>query len=87
MKRNTFFDFIVKNKYVILCVAIVLVLLLTGILKFVIEAAVVVFVFMLAIYVGKRIQEDNDYIKKAFDLGKQKIKYTVKDNDDDKDQE
>lgn len=85
--KNTFFDFILKNRYVIICVSIVLVLLLTGILGFIIKVVAVLVLFMLAVYIGRRIQEDNDYIKKAFDIGKEKITYTVKDEEDEENKE
>ena len=69
MKKNSFIDFILKNRYIILFVTIVLVL------------AVVVFLVLLAIYLGKRIQEDDAYIKKMF-RDKDDVVYKVKDDEE-----
>lgn len=84
--KNTFFDFIIKNRYVIICVSIVLILLFTGLLGFIIKAVAVVLLIMLAIYIGKKFQEDSNFFKDLFSIGKQKITYTVRDDDEKKDE-
>ena len=63
MKKNTFLDFILKNKYIIIFVTIVLILSWLGIIRVLLEVGFTVFLVLLAIYLGKRIQEDNAYIK------------------------
>ncbi len=81
MKNNSFIDFIVKNRYIILFVTIVLVLAWLGIIRALIEIAVIVFLILLAIYIGKRVQEDNAYIKRMF-RDKDEVVYKVKDDED-----
>lgn len=81
MKKNKFIDYIISNRYVILCVGIVLVLLFTGILKYIFEAIVVVILLALAVYIGKRIQEDQTYIRQNISKRKDKVEYTVKDDE------
>lgn len=81
MRKNSFFDFIIKNKYIILFVTIVLVLAWFGIIKVLIEIGVTVFLVLLAIYIGKRIQEDDAFIKRMFN-DKDEVVYKVKDDDE-----
>lgn len=66
MKKNSFIDFLLKNRYIILFVTIVLVISWLGIIRALLEIAVTVFLILLAIYLGKRIQEDDAYIKRMF---------------------
>jgi hypothetical protein len=82
MKKESFLDYIVKNRWVIICLAIVLVLVFTGVVKVLVEVLVTVALIIGAIYIGKRIQEDNDYISRAFKRRKEEIKYTVKDDEE-----
>ena len=83
MKTNRFVDFLIKNRYVILCVSIVIILALTGVIKALLEIAVTIFLILIAIYIGKRIQEDGDYINKMFGKTKEyKYEYKVKDDDE-----
>lgn len=79
MERNSFVDFIVKNRYVILFVSIVLILLFTGIISMLMDIIFSAFLIMLAIYLGKRTQEDADYLKRKFNKEKANIEYTVRD--------
>ena len=82
MKTNKFVDFLIKNRYVILCVSIVIILALTGVIKALIEIAIVIFLILIAIYIGKRIQEDSEYISKMFGKTKEyKYEYKVKDDE------
>ncbi len=83
MKRNSFIEFILKNKYTIIFVTIVLILAWFGIIKFLIEIGVTVLLILLAIYIGKRIQEDSDYIKKMFSINEDDVVYKVKKDEDD----
>ena len=82
MKKESFLDYIIKNRWVIICLAIVLVLVFTGVVKVLVEVLVTVALIIGAIYIGKRIQEDNDYIARAFKRRKEEIKYTVKDDEE-----
>lgn len=81
MERNSFIDFIVRNRYVILFVSIVLVLLFTGIISMLMDVLFTAFLIILAIYLGKRIQEDSDYIKRKFSKQKREVEYTVTDEE------
>lgn len=81
MKKNSFIDFILKNRYTILFVTIVLVLAWLGVIRALIEIGVVVFLILIAIYLGKRIQEDDAYIKKMFS-DKDDVIYKVKDDEE-----
>ena len=82
MKKESFLDYIIKNRWVIICLAIVLVLVFTGVVKVLVEVLVTVALIIGAIYIGKRIQEDNDYISRAFKRRKEEIKDTVKDDEE-----
>lgn len=81
MKKDSFLDFIIRNRYVIICVTIVLILAFTGIIRMLIEVIFTVLLVIGAIYLGKRIQEDDEYISRVFKNRKAEIKYTVKDDD------
>lgn len=81
MKKNSFIDFVLKNKYIILFVTIVLVLAWLGVIRALIEIGVVVFLILIAIYLGKRVQEDDAYIKRMF-KDKDDIVYKVKDDEE-----
>lgn len=82
MKKNTFIDFILKNKYIILFVTIVLVLSWLGVIRALLEIGVTVFLILLAIYLGKRIQEDDAYIKRMFKDEDEDVVYKVKNEDE-----
>ena len=81
MKKDSFLDFIIRNRYVIICVTIVLILAFTGIIRMLIEVIFTVLLVIGAIYLGKRIQEDDEYISRVFKSRKSEVKYTVKDDD------
>lgn len=84
MKKESFIDFIVRNRYVIICVAIVLILVFTGVIKMLMEVLFTVLLIIGAIYIGKRIQEDERFISRIFDIKKDEVKYTVKDDTENK---
>ncbi len=67
MKKTNFLDFLIKNRYSIIGVAIVLVVAYLGWIPKLIEIAVVLLLILLAIYLGKRIQEDESYINRKID--------------------
>lgn len=81
MKKDSFLDFIVRNRYIIICVTIVLILAATGIIGMLIEILFTAALIIGAIYIGKRIQEDDEYISRIFKKRKDEIKYTVKDDE------
>lgn len=84
MKKESFIDFIVRNRYVIICVAIVLILAFTGVIKMIMEVLFTALLVVGAIYIGKRIQEDERFISRIFDIKKDEVKYTVKDDTENK---
>lgn len=81
MKKDSFIDFIVRNRYIIICVTIVLILVATGIVRLLMEVLFTALLIIGAIYLGKRIQEDDEYISRIFKKRKDEVKYTVKDDD------
>lgn len=81
MKKESFLDYIIKNRYVILCVSIVVILAVTGVIGALIELAVIVLLIVGAIYLGKRIQEDDEFISRSFKRKKDEITYIIRDDD------
>ena len=67
-----FVDYIIKNKYVIICVSIVVVLYALGIGEFLTKAIIVVALIALAIFVGKKLQDNEGKINELFDYFKNK---------------
>ncbi len=67
-----FLDYVVKNKYVIICIAIVVVLYALGIVEFFMKAIILVALLGLAIYVGKKLQDNESYFKDIFNNIKSK---------------
>lgn len=67
-----FVDYIIKNKYVIICVSIVVVLYALGIVEFLTKAIIVVALIALAIFVGKKLQDNEGKINELFDYFKNK---------------
>ena len=80
MKKDSFVDFIVRNRYVIICVSIVLILAFTGVIGKLMEIIFTVILLIAAIYMGKRIQEDDEFITRIFNKKKDEVTYTVKDD-------
>lgn len=73
-----FTDFIKRNKYVIICVLIVVLLYATGLIHVIWDFVVLLALVVLAVYVGKRLQENDRPFKEFFS----KFKFSKKDNDD-----
>ena len=67
-----FVDYIVKNKYVIICVSIVVVLYALGIVEFLTKAIILVALIALAVFVGKKLQDNEGKINELFDYFKNK---------------
>ena len=58
-----FFDYVAKNKYVVICVAIVIILYALGVVEFLTKAVVLIVLLGLAIFVGKKLQDNESYFK------------------------
>ena len=67
-----FVDYVVKNKYVIICVSIVVILYALGIVDFLTRAIILVALIGLAVFVGKKMQDNEGKIKNVFDYLKNK---------------
>lgn len=63
-------DYIVKNKYVILCIAIVVVLYALGVVDFLFKFFILVALVIAAIWVGKKLQDNEGHIKDLFNIKK-----------------
>ena len=81
MKKESFLDYLIKNRWVILCLIIVFILIRIGVVRFLLEVLITVALIVGAVFIGKRIQEDSDYISRSFKRRKEEIKYTVRDDD------
>lgn len=81
MKKESVLDFIIRNRYIIICVSIALVLVFTGVVKVLLEVALTLGLLIGAVYLGKRIQEDENYISRIFKRKKDEVTYTVKDDE------
>jgi len=80
-----FLDYVKKNKYVIICVAIVVILYALGIVDFLTKAVVLVALLAGAVYLGKYLQDHEENIKDFFKHGgKQDIYYYKENNKKDK---
>ncbi len=58
-------EYVLKNKYVIICVAIVVILYAIGFIEFITKFIILIILVGAAIFVGKKIQ-DNEWIVKKF---------------------
>lgn len=81
MKKTSFLDFVIKNRYSIIGVVVVLVVAYLGWIPKLIELAVVLLLIWLAIFIGKRIQEDESYINRKIDENLNK--YVKEEEDED----
>ena len=82
MKKTSFLDSLIKNRYSIIGVAVVLVVTYLGWIPKLIEIVVVLGLVWLAIYVGKRIQEDESYISRKIDENLDKYNKENEDKED-----
>lgn len=57
-----FWDYVVKNKYVIACVLIVIVLYALGVVEFLTKAVVLLALLAGAIFLGKKIQDNEESV-------------------------
>lgn len=65
-------DFIVKNKYIIICVSIVVILYALGVIEILSKLIILLFLVIIAVFVGKKMQENEDFLKNCFDFIKNK---------------
>lgn len=65
-----FIDYIIKNKYVIICIAIVVVLYALGIVDFLFKFFILVALVIGAIWIGKKLQDNEGHIKDIFNFSK-----------------
>lgn len=56
-----FWDYLVKNKYIIICIGIVVVLYAFGIVEFLSKLIILVGLIILAVFVGKKLQENEHF--------------------------
>ena len=67
-----FVDYVVKNKYVIICVSIVVVLYALGIVELLTKILILFALIALAVFVGKKLQDNEGKISELFDYFKNK---------------
>ena len=67
-----FVEYVVKNKYVIICVSIVVVLYALGIVEFLTKVLILFGLIALAVFVGKKLQDNEGKIGEIFDYIKNK---------------
>ena len=62
-----FLEYIKKNKYVIICVSIVVILYALGIVEFLTKIIILFGLIALAVFVGKKLQDNEGKISEVFD--------------------
>lgn len=67
-----FLDYIIKNKYVIICIAIVVLLYALGIVEFLTKVIILAILLGAAIFVGKKLQDNESFFKDIWFNIKQK---------------
>lgn len=63
---KNFIDFVKKNKYIIICVSLVIILYAIGILDLITKFIVIVGLVILAVYIGRKLQDDDSIFKNIF---------------------
>ena len=58
-----FWDYVVKNKYVIICVSIVVILYAFGVVEFLTRVVILFALIAGAVFLGKKIQDNEENIK------------------------
>lgn len=67
-----FLDYVVKNKYVIICVGIVVILYAFGVVEFLTKLIILIALIACAVFVGKKLQDNENKIKDVFNYVKNK---------------
>lgn len=65
-----FLDYIVKNKYIIICVSVVVILYALGIVEFLSKVIILFGLILLAVWIGKKLQDNEEFIKDFFNFRK-----------------
>ncbi len=77
-----FFDYVIRNKYVIICVTIVVILYAFGIVEFLTKAVILFALIAGAVFLGKKIQDNESKIIDFFrGKGFKQEVYYYKEND------
>ncbi len=83
-----FLDYVAKNKYVIICVSIVVILYACGIVDFLTKVVVLFVLIGAAVFIGKKLQDNDGKISQLFNYFKNREYkdnvYYYQKNDDDK---
>lgn len=83
-----FLDYVAKNKYVIICVSIVVILYACGIVDFLTKVVVLLVLIGAAVFIGKKLQDNDGKISQLFNYFKNREYkdnvYYYQKNDDDK---
>ena len=61
-----FIEYVKKNKYVIICVTIVVILYALGVVEFLTKAIILLALIAVAIFIGKKLQDSDDFFKNLF---------------------
>lgn len=62
-----FLDYVIKNKYVIICVAIVVVLYALGIVELLTKLVVLLVLIGFAVFIGKKLQDNESFFKDFYE--------------------
>ena len=81
-------EYVLKNKYVIVCVTLVVVLYALGVVEFITKFVVLLILIGAAIYIGKKLQDNENIVKKFFNYKNSKdndnVYYYQEKNENDK---
>lgn len=61
-------DYVIKNKYVIICVTLVVILYALGVIEFFTKAIILFLLVGCAIFIGKKMQDNENMIKHIFNF-------------------
>ena len=60
-------DYILKNKYVLICISIVALLYFLGVVQFITQFVIFIVLIVFAVYLGKLLQDNDGKIKNVLD--------------------
>lgn len=63
-----FVEYVLKNKYVIICVSIVVILYALGIVEILSKLVILLALIVGAVFIGKKMQDNEDFIKNIFNI-------------------
>lgn len=67
-----FLEYVAKNKYVIICVTIVVALYALGVIEFLSKALVLLALVAIAVFIGKKLQDNDEFFKNIFNIKRYK---------------